>query len=66
MFKDFDIEKVKGRPKLNRTVSCRITEAEYQWLVKNHVSATKLLRYCLKNVMENGNSNQTTTEEKSK
>ncbi len=47
MFKDFDISKVQAEPKLNKTVSCRITKKEYDWLKKSNISPTKLFRYCL-------------------
>jgi len=46
-FKDFDVSKVQVDPKLNKTVSCRITVEEFDWLKKSNISPTKLFRYCL-------------------
>ncbi|MFA7707360.1 MAG: hypothetical protein WCX73_00250 [Candidatus Pacearchaeota archaeon] len=47
VFKDFDLNKVQAEKKLNKTVSCRVTKEEYDWLKKCNVSPTKLFRYCL-------------------
>ena len=52
MLENFDINKVKAKDKLNRTVSCRITLKEFEWLKANRVSATRLFRYCLSEVMK--------------
>jgi len=54
-FKDFDIKLVQAEKKLNRTVSCRVTEEEYAWLKKCNVSPTKLFRYCLMHISNNWN-----------
>lgn len=53
MFEDFDVDKVKAEPKLNKTVSCRITREEFDWLKKSNISPTKLFRYCLMEIGKN-------------
>ena len=55
MFENFDMEKVKAKDKLKRTLSCRVTEKEYQWIVQNRISATALFRYCLKELINQEN-----------
>lgn len=52
-FKDFDVGRVQVDPKLNKTVSCRITVEEFDWLKKNNISPTKLFRYCLMEISKN-------------
>lgn len=49
--KEFDINKVKSQMKQNRTVTCRITKQEFEWIKENRISATKLFRYFLSKVM---------------
>ena len=53
--KDFDIEKVKSRERMNKILSVRVTQSDFEWIKKNRISATKLFNYVLHKVMgENG------------
>jgi len=52
ILENFDIKKVRARDKLNIVLSVRVTTKEFEWLKSNRVSATKLFRYCLSEVMK--------------
>lgn len=62
MFKDFNIEKVKGRKK-GIVLSVRISQEDFDWLKNHHVSATKLFNYALHKIrkQENGKTKTRTT-----
>jgi len=60
MFEDFDMKKVKARDKLNKILSVRMTQKDFEWLRSNRVSATKLFNYILHKIMERENQNEPT------
>ncbi len=48
----FDLSKVRGRDKLSKVLSCRVTQADFKWIVEKRISATKLFNYFLHKIME--------------
>jgi len=52
LLKNFDINKVKAKDKLEVILSVRLTRKDFQWLKNNRISATKLFNYALHQVME--------------
>ena len=51
-YKDFDINKVKAKDKLEVVLSVRITQKDFEWIKANRISATKLFNYCLHEIMK--------------
>lgn len=51
-FKDFDLKEVRARDRLNKVLSVRISQKDFEWIKQNRVSATKFFNYCLHKVME--------------
>lgn len=53
MLQEFDIEQVRARDKLNKILTVRITQKDFQWIKENRISATKFFNWALHEVMEN-------------